>query len=133
MVLNMWDLLYSTILTTQTREEPGSCCSCGHLSLVVKLQKCVLFCSLCIYECTFMFLCVCPFTLHRWSVSHKSAKYIFTSTHIIHTYTVYYLQPSLKRAQGGFVGLWKGPRKMFSDKLFTIPQSLLGRVLHRAV
>ena len=48
------------------------------------------------------------------------------------THTVHYLQPWLKRAQGGFVSLWKGPRKMFSDKLFTIPQSLLGRVLHRA-
>lgn len=33
---------------------------------------------------------------------------------------------------GGFVGLCKRPRKMFSDKLFSIPQSLLGRALHHA-
>lgn len=36
------------------------------------------------------------------------------------------------RSVGGFVGLCKRPRKMFSDKLFSIPQSLLGRALHHA-
>lgn len=33
---------------------------------------------------------------------------------------------------GGFVGLCKRPRKMFSDKLFRIPQSLLGRASYHA-
>lgn len=64
-------------------------------------------------------------------MSKKSA-YMFTNTRNTQTDTVHSLPPGLKRAQGGFVGLCKRPRKMFSDKLFTIPQSLLGRVLHRA-
>lgn len=33
---------------------------------------------------------------------------------------------------GGFVGLCKRPRKMFSDKLFRVPQSLLGRASYHA-
>lgn len=59
------------------------------------------------------------------------ARSILTNTNNTLTHLVHCLPPCLKRAQGGFVGLWKRPRKMFSDKLFTILQSLLGRVLHR--
>lgn len=36
------------------------------------------------------------------------------------------------RSVAGFVGLCKRPRKMFSDKLFRIPQSLLGRASYHA-
>ena len=68
-----------------------------------------------------------------WECEPSVSIYVRKHTHYTRTHTVHYSQPCLKRAQGGFVGLWKGPRKMFSDKLFTIPQSLLGRVLHRAV
>lgn len=74
--------------------------------------------------CWYWLLCECCKPPPACSLSHP------------HTYTerVHYIWlPPLKRAQGGFVGLWKGPRKMFSDKLFTVPQSLLGRVLHRTV
>lgn len=70
-----------------------------------------------------------------WWVDLKSSIMI-KNTDVKHTHThttTQYLQARLKRAQGGFVSLWKGPRKMFSDKLFTIPQSLLGRVLHHTV
>lgn len=59
----------------------------------------------------------------------------------IYIHTVHYRPPhirpidSTRRICGsvrGFVGLCKRPRKMFSDKLFSIPQSLLGRALYHA-
>lgn len=72
----------------------------------------------------------------KWVVScplHTSAYVLFTNLHSV--------LPPIRPIEGsgricgyvgGFVGLCKRPRKMFSDKLFRIPQSLLGRASYHA-
>lgn len=78
---------------------------------------------MCDWTCPILtLLALLCFAVWRSNMSQKPVhvRYVHNHTHDTHGHTVHFLPPGLKGAQRGFVGLRKRPRKMFSEKLFTI-------------